>query len=324
MSKYLNPFTDFGFKKLFGENSSRGSLISFLNAVLESDKVQITSIEYLPSQQLGDSSTDRASFFDLYCKDSRGRYFIVEIQRQSHVNFKERLLYYATQPIRRQAKKGIWAFELTPVYVIAILDFVLDQNTPGNEVSFVKLLNLRTGSIFYDKLTFIYIEIPKFRKSSSHIDSLLDQWLFLFKSLTGLSRIPKKLNDPAIMKFLEDAELAKLSEEEQYRYERSLKVYRDNLLIEKTHKIRLQEGYDKGHENGLQQGLQKGLQQGLQQGLMRGKEEGLLIGKTEGEYQKSIQIAETMLRKSMSPEIVAEVTGLELQTVNDLRLGTVK
>ena len=33
-AKYINPYTDFGFKKLFGEEGSKDLLIDFLNQLL--------------------------------------------------------------------------------------------------------------------------------------------------------------------------------------------------------------------------------------------------------------------------------------------------
>lgn len=114
MSKYLNPFTDYGFKKLFGEPSSQEALISFLNELLREENLNIVSLNYLPSEQLPDDEDQRRSVIDLYCHDQNGRHFLIEMQRIDHLNFKSRLLYYATFPIRQQAKRGHGTFNLTP------------------------------------------------------------------------------------------------------------------------------------------------------------------------------------------------------------------
>ena len=100
MSTYINPFTDFGFKKLFGEESAKELLIAFLNELLAEEQGIIEDITYLNTEQFGSSEEHRKAFFDLYCRNQRGEHFIVEIQRQKQKNFKERLIYYSTFPIQ--------------------------------------------------------------------------------------------------------------------------------------------------------------------------------------------------------------------------------
>ena len=113
MSIYINPFTDFGFKKLFGEESAKELLIAFLNELLAEEQGIIEDITYLNTEQFGSNEEHRTAFFDLYCRNQRGEHFIVEIQRQKQTNFKERLLYYSTFPIQQQAQRGEWKFELS-------------------------------------------------------------------------------------------------------------------------------------------------------------------------------------------------------------------
>jgi predicted transposase/invertase (TIGR01784 family) len=299
MGKYINPFTDYGFKRLFGEHSSKESLIDFLNALLATENVRISHLEYLPFGQLGEKSDDRITFFDLYCTDAEGRHFIVEIQQQSHRNFKERLVFYATYPLQRQAKKGIWAFELSPVYVIAILNFRLGTPKDPDPVSMIKLVDITKNRVFYDKLTFICIEIPRFKKLFTHIESPLEEWLFYLQRMASFSELPQNPKNPAIMKFLSDAELANLSKEEQYKYERSLRTYRDKLLIRKSIKMDLQEEFQKG--------------------LAKGKAVGEARGRAEGEYQKALQTAEVLLTSGITMDLVLKATGLDFDTVADLK-----
>lgn len=291
MTRFIDPFSDFGFKKLFGEGSSKEALISLLNALLECENVHVVDLEYLAVSQLGTSPEERASFFDLYCKDSHGRFFVIEIQKQIHANFKERLLYYATHPIRRQARKGQWKFDFTPIYVIAIMNFVDTDTAADVPVSRVKFVNLDKDCIYYDNLTFILVEVPLFKKETTHIDSLLEWWLFLFQEQATLQEIPETLKDPVIMKYLEEAEYAKLSLEEQEIYEYSAKVQRDNDLIEYTR----------------QREFEKRLAQGIAEGEAR------------GERNKALQAAEVMLASGVSMEIVMKATNLDFDTLADLK-----
>jgi len=95
-------------------------------------------------------------------------------------------------------------------------------------------MDTETCELFYSKLTYIYIEVPKFKKSAEELFTLFDKWLFLLGNLTFLERIPPQIQEQLFMKFLDRAEVAKLIDEDRYKYERSLKVYRDDLLVMNT------------------------------------------------------------------------------------------
>ncbi len=111
--KYINPFTDYGFKRLFGEEPNKNLLLDFLNELLKDEQGTITDLTYLKSGQLGMSGTERKAIFDLYCTNERGERFIVELQKTKQKFFKDRMIYYATFPIQEQAKKGsTWGFKL--------------------------------------------------------------------------------------------------------------------------------------------------------------------------------------------------------------------
>src|SRR5271157_4820409 len=91
--KYINPFTDFGFKRLFGEEPNKDLLIDFLNELLKEEQGIIKELTYLKSEQLGRTESDRKAIFDLYCENDRGEKFIVELQKTKQKFFKDRTLY---------------------------------------------------------------------------------------------------------------------------------------------------------------------------------------------------------------------------------------
>ncbi len=167
VERYINPFTDYGFKKLFGEELNKDLLLDFLNELLKEEQGQIKELTYLKTEHLGLTELDRKAIFDLYCENERGEKFIVELQKSKQNFFKDRTVYYSTFPIREQAKRADWNYELKAVYTIAILDFVFeaDKNEPDKFRYDVKLKDIETNKIFYDKLTFIYLEMPKFKKT---------------------------------------------------------------------------------------------------------------------------------------------------------------
>jgi len=224
--KYINPLTDFGFKKLFGTEPNKALLIDFLNQILP-EKHQIKDLNYSRNEQLGLNELDRKAIFDLYCIGASGERFIVEVQKAKQNFFKDRSIYYASFPIQEQAQKGEWDYRLDPVYTVGILDFIFDDHKSENELLHVVELKNQHCDVFYDKLKFIYIELPKFKKQENELETQFDKWLFVFRHLSNLQDRPQKLQDRIFQKLFEAAEIARFTPEEREAYEESLKYYRD-------------------------------------------------------------------------------------------------
>lgn len=162
-AKNINPFTDFGFKKLFGEGASKDILLDFLNAVLEDEIGEIVDLEYSKNEHLGATELDRKVVFDIYCKSKSGDRIIIEMQKFFQTYYKERSLYYSTFAIQEQGKKGKkWDFNLFPVFCISLLDFSLEDSFINKDqyLHKVKLIETTTGKVVNNKLSFIFIEIP--------------------------------------------------------------------------------------------------------------------------------------------------------------------
>jgi predicted transposase/invertase (TIGR01784 family) len=227
--KYIDPFTDFGFKKLFGEECNKELLLDFLNELLHKEEGKIVSLSYLKSEQLGRSEEDRKAVFDLHCENEKGEKFIVELQKTKQTFFKDRTLYYSTFPIAKQAVPGRWNFELKSVYTIAILNFVFeeDKNDTDKYRYDVMLTDIETHKIFYDKLTFIYLEMPKFKKEVDELETRFEKWMYVIKNLKRLDNIPDRLREKIFEKMFSVAEIAKLTPEEYEAYVDSLNSYRD-------------------------------------------------------------------------------------------------
>jgi len=227
--RYINPFTDYGFKKLFGEEPNKDLLLDFLNVLLEEEQGEIKDLTYLKNEHLGTGELDRKAIFDLYCENERGEKFIVELQKTKQNFFKDRTVYYSTFPIREQAKRADWNYELKAVYTIAILDFVFDddKNDPAKFRYDIKLTDKETKEVFYDKLTFIYLEMPKFNKAVEELETRFDKWLYVIRNLNRLDKVPDKLRERVFEKLFEIAEIARFTPDQVRSYEDSLKYYRD-------------------------------------------------------------------------------------------------
>ena len=119
--KYIDPFTDFGFKWIFGTEENKELLISFLNDVLELED-KIVDIEYRNPEKLGLNIYDRKSIYDILCYDEKKNNFIVELQRAKQKYFKDRSIYYTSFPLQEQAQKGDWDYRLKKIYFLTIVE----------------------------------------------------------------------------------------------------------------------------------------------------------------------------------------------------------
>lgn len=249
--RYINPLTDFGFKRIFGTEPNKALLIDFLNVVLP-ERHRISDLSYRNSENVGNSALDRKAIFDLYCQSDRGERFIVEIQKAKQNFFKYRSVYYATFPIQEQALKGnFWNYHLSPVYTVGILDFVFDDHKDDETLLHTVELKDQACKVFYDKLKFIYLELPKFQKPLEALESHFDKWLYLLRHLPDLDDPPEPLRESTFMQLFEIAEIANFSPMEQGAYEDSLKYYRDLNNVVDTSR---QEGRKEGREEGLEEG----------------------------------------------------------------------
>lgn len=224
--RYANFYTDWAFKKFFGTEANKDLLISFLNALL-SGKEDIVDVKYLPTEHLSSAVADRRAIFDIYCENANGDKFIIEMQKTDQAYFKDRTLYYASFPIREFAPRGDWNYELKRVYCIGILNFTFDDESQDVK-TVVKLMDEKTKKVFYDKLTFIYLEMPKFRKTIDELSGdMYEKWLFAIKNLNKLLERPAVLSEKVFLKLFETAEISKFTPDERRDYEESMKIFRD-------------------------------------------------------------------------------------------------
>ena len=242
--RYINPFTDFGFKKLFGSEPNKDLLLDFLNELIK-ERGHIQTLTYLKAEQLGLSESERRAVFDLYCESETGEKFIVELQKAKQKYFKDRSVFYSTFPIREQAQRGEWDFQLNAVYTIGILDFVFDEDkdSPDYFHHHVQLMETKRKKVFFDKLTYIYLEMPKFIKTEDQLETHFDKWLYIIKNLPVLQERPRRIQERVFQRLFEAAEIARFDPAEREAYEESIKVYRD-----------LKNVIDTGREEGWQEG----------------------------------------------------------------------
>jgi predicted transposase/invertase (TIGR01784 family) len=277
--RYINPLTDFGFKRLFGTEPHKDLLIDFLNVLLPPNH-RIQDLTYRNSENVGNTPLDRKAIFDIYCQSIQGEHFIVEIQKAKQNYFKDRSVYYTSFPIQEQGQKGDWNYKLSPVYAVGILDFIFDDHKDDSTILHLVELKNKWCEVFYDKLKFIYVELPKFTKTIDQLHSHFDKWLFLLKHLPNLEDQPQTLQEEIFQQLFTIAEIANFSREEQNAYENSLKYYRD-----------LKNVVDTSRE----------------------------VGREEGREEERQEIALNLLRDEVPVAVIARCTGLSIEEVQQLQ-----
>ena len=282
MPKFINPFTDVGFKRIFGQEINKDLLIDFLNALLEGER-QVKDIRFLDKELLPMYENDRRLIYDVYCTDENGEQFIVEMQNKEHVNFRERTIFYLSQAIARQGEKGVdWRFDLKAVYSVFFLNFML-TDLPRKLRTDIVLADRDTHEQFSDKMRYIFLQLPLFTKEESECDTDFERWIYVLKNMETLQRLPFKARNAVFQKLEEIVDIAAMSKEDRMKYDESIKVYRDRLAI-------------------IEYERRKGLAEGL----------------AKGERNKQIEIACNLKRMGLATETIAQATGLAPEAIEQL------
>ena len=213
------------------------------------------------------------------------------MQRGEQQFFKDRSVFYSTFPIREQAKRGEWDYELKAVYVVGILNFSFDNSDEEYFHHEVKLVDLYTHKVFYDKLTFVYLEMPKFNKSEDELESMFDKWLFVLRNLASLLERPRALQNRVFDRLFETAEIAKFTKTELSEYWDSLKNFRDWYSVISTAEKR-------GRAEGLEEGLNK--------------------GKEEGAREANLNNARNLKKLGVAIDVISQATGLSEEEIEKL------
>lgn len=229
MGRFINPFTDYGFKKIFGQEISKDLLIDFLNNLLKGERV-ITDLTFLNNEQMPEWDDARSLIYDIYCTTDTGEKIIVEMQNKAQDYFKERALFYLSHAVARQGQRGLgWKFDVKAVYGVFFMNFLMDGNVKLR--TDVILADRDTGELFTDKMRQTFLALPLFDKEEDECENDFDRWLYILKNMETLKRMPFKARKAVFKKLEEIADVASLSGEERERYENSVNAYRTHLCV---------------------------------------------------------------------------------------------
>lgn len=313
MGKFINPFTDFGFKHIFGREMDKDILIEFLNDLLEGEYT-IMDLRIMNNERLPETEQGRKVIFDIHCETDKGERIIIEMQNREQPHFKDRALYYLSHSVVEQGIKGTWDYELAAVYGVFFLNFTLDEeNGPdknGKEGKFrrdIILADRENGQVFNPKFRQIYIELPRFNKEEEECETDFERWIYVLKHMDTLDRMPFKARKAIFERLERIGSMANLTPKQRAQYEAEWKMYNDYYNT-------LDFAVEKGMKKGMEEGMEKGLQEGLQKGLQKGKAE----GKAEGRQEEKHSIALNLKKLGVSIEQIAFATGLSIEEIEKL------
>lgn len=218
---FINPFTDIGFKRIFGSEDSKSVVIDMLNAII-GDENRIESIEFNDKEQPPVSGDGRTVIYDIYCQTQDGRRIIVEMQSEKQRFFRKRTLYYAARSISRQGKKGERKYDFDAVYVVSFLRFT-DPGISDSIRSDIMLMDVKTKRVFTDAVRFIYVQMPLAKKTEAECENDFDYWIYTLNDMETLEKMPFTDKNPAFVDLIDLATYDKMTEDEQIAYDRSLK-----------------------------------------------------------------------------------------------------
>lgn len=260
--RYINPLTVFGINRLFNTESNKDLLIDFLNAIIGLEEEEsIQDVIFLNPEQLGTKKDDRKAVYDIYCKTERGDHVIVEMQSEPVQFFKDRSVFYSAFPIRDQAIKGKkWNFELKAVYAVGLLNFCFsDGKDEKIYLHRVKRMDIEARTVFYDKLTFVFAELPKFKKKETELKTQLDKWLYAINHLCELDKPSPVLSGKMFDKLFYEAAVASLTTMEANAYFESQKQY---LYYVNSIDYAEMKGKHIGKHIGIKIGFEQGFEEG--------------------------------------------------------------
>lgn len=273
---------DVAFRKIFGNENRKESLISFLNAILDFEgdqKIVVATI--INPYQLPKLRGGKVTIVDVKVIDQVGRTYIVEMQVADLEGFGKRVLYYFSKSYSDQIKRGDFYRDLKPVIFIGILDFVYTRNP--HFISRNQVQDVETGERTIQDVEFTFIELPKFNIKEEDLQNMTDKWVYFLKNAENLDIIPENTNDEGLKSAYQEAnkQTWTTDELEAYDYvymrEEDERAKWDNIIKKEVEKAAI---------------------------------------------ESKINIAKKMILANADNEFIVTITDLSFEEINDLRTNT--
>lgn len=266
---FLDIRTDFAFKKVFGSEDSKDILLNFLNAVIYFDSTRkINDLVIVDPYNIPMLKGMKDTFVDVKAELDDGSRVIIEMQILNHEGFEKRVLYNAAKNYSTQLQKGEAFSLLNPMIALTLTDFVMFQDNKALMHCF-KLLEKERFIQYNDDIELIFIELPKFTKTESELQSVQDQWLYFIKNASRLDSVPKNLQKTLEKAFAIANEANLTREELELQHKKRDWIYIQKSAIE----LAMKQGIVQGLAQGIEQGIEQGVAQGIAQGVAQSRRE---------------------------------------------------
>ena len=350
MAHFVNPFTDIGFKIIFGQPASKELLITLLNELLAGEH-HIEDLTFIDKEDNSDNVNDRGIIFDLYCLTSSGEYIIVEMQNRWHSNFLDRTLYYVCRAISRLIERPITdevelpsggkdsvsdtvseaplrygdRYKLSTVYGIFLMNFKEGKLEPKFRTDTV-VADRESGRTVNPHFRQIYLQFPYFTKQLEECETLYDKLIYALKNMNEWNRMPDALKEQVFKHLERLAAVANLSEANRVAYDKAVdrfyvsRIYEEDMQdrVENAMREGREKGMQEGREKGMQEGREKGMREGREKGMREGREEGMREGREEGKKEGKLEDAQNFKRLGVPADIIAKATGLSAEEIAKL------
>jgi predicted transposase/invertase (TIGR01784 family) len=232
--KYMCPFYDTSFKRIFGQPENKMLLIDFLNNLLVGEQ-HIKDVTYLDKEQIPGSEDAGVIVYDIYCETDTGEYFIVEMQNWAQGYFIPRTLFYAASAIVKQrtklekdpnGKRGYNHYEIKAVYTIAFLNYT-DKSLDERPRVDAAICDMKTAQPITHLMRFVYLQLPLFTKKQDECDTFFERWIYVLKNMNVLDKLPDAYQCEAFNKLKQVADISAMTAEEFADYEWSRRHYYD-------------------------------------------------------------------------------------------------
>lgn len=242
MGRFINPFTDVGFKRIFGQEFSKPLLLDFLNNLLKGER-EITDITFLDKEEPSEYDSDRSLIYDIYCETADREHIIVEMQNREQPFFKKRSIYYTSKAIARQGIRGAkWNYGITAVYFVAFLNFKLEDIGEKFRTD-VALADMNTKEQFSGDMRMIFLQLPYFIKDADSCENDFERWIYVLKNMEVLNRLPWEAQNSVFERLAKIADISAMSKADRDKYDESIKKYRDTINVMEG---AIEKGYKKG------------------------------------------------------------------------------
>lgn len=193
--RFISPKIDYVFKKIFGSKESKNILISFLNAIIYNGEPIIQSLTIINPYNPGQVLTLKDTYLDVKAVLADGEVVLIEMQVSSITGFSKRVLYNMVKGYVNQLKTAEDYIRLKPVIAVTITDFILFDETQQIINQFVFQEKTEKFECLEEELQLIFIELPKFHKTLSELETLADKWIYFLKEASSLDNIPPSLGE---------------------------------------------------------------------------------------------------------------------------------